>query len=80
MITESEALAAAIDAIADTMPSGATRTDCLRKLLELGVESAEAMRAQRASKRRATLKVAHESFAGLSTAGFREEQLAGWPE
>jgi hypothetical protein len=79
-IEETELIAAALDRLEAILPVGTSRADCLLKLLELGIAAYYNSGAGRAERRRAAIERAHAKYAGISTAGFREDQLNGWPE
>jgi hypothetical protein len=71
MITESDALAKAIDD---------ERAELLRRLIDRGIESVEAeFNKQIEARRKAVMEVAG-SLSGIWPANWREEMRAGWPE
>ncbi len=81
MITESDALAKAIDDAARLWPELADeRAELLRRLLDRGIEAVEAEHNERLeARRKAVLEVAG-SLSGIWPANWREELRAGWPE
>jgi len=81
MITESDALAKAIDDAARLWPEVKDeRAELLRRLIDRGIESVEAeFNEQIESRRKAVMEVAG-SLSGIWPANWREEMRAGWPE
>ena len=81
MITESDALAKAIDDAARLWPEVKDeRAELLRRLIDRGIESVEAeFNGQIKARRKAVMEVAG-SLSGIWPANWREEMRAGWPE
>lgn len=81
MITESDALAKAIDDAARLWPEDKDeRAELLRRLIDRGIESVEAeFNEQIEARRKAVMEVAG-SLSGIWPANWREEMRAGWPE
>lgn len=81
MITESDALAKAIDNAARLWPEVKDeRAELLRRLIDRGIESVEAeFNEQIETRRKAVMEVAG-SLSGIWPANWREEMRAGWPE
>ena len=81
MITESDALAKAIDDAARLWPEVKDeRAELLRRLIDRGIESVEAeFNKQVEARRKAVMEVAG-SLSGIWPANWREEMRAGWPE
>jgi hypothetical protein len=81
MITESDALAKAIDDAARLWPEVKDeRAELLRRLIDRGIESVEAeFNEQIEARRKAVMEVAG-SLSGIWPANWREEMRAGWPE
>jgi hypothetical protein len=81
MITESDALAKAIDDAARLWPEVKDeRAELLRRLIDRGIESVEAeFNKQIEARRKAVMEVAG-SLSGIWPANWREEMRAGWPE
>jgi hypothetical protein len=80
MITESDALAKAIDDAAKLWPDIAgERAELLRRLIERGIESVETEVTEKlAARRKAVLEVAG-SLSGIWPENWREEFRAEWP-
>jgi hypothetical protein len=81
MITESDALAKAIDNAARLWPEVKDeRAELLRRLIDRGIESVEAeFNEQIEARRKAVMELAG-SLSGIWPANWREELRAGWPE
>jgi hypothetical protein len=81
MITESDALAKAIDDAARLWPEIADeRAELLRRLLDRGIQSVEAeFQEQIESRRKAIMEVAG-SMPSVWPSNWREEMRAAWPE
>ena len=81
MITESDALAKAIDEAARLWPEVKNeRAELLRRLIERGIESVEAERNEIIEARRNTVLALAGSLSGVWPENWREELRAGWPE
>jgi hypothetical protein len=81
MITESDALAKAIDNAARLWPELADeRAELLRRLLDRGIESVEAEQNERLEARRKVVMEVAGSLSGIWPENWREELRAGWPE
>jgi hypothetical protein len=80
MITESDALAKAIDDATKLWPDIADeRAEILRRLIDRGIESIEAeVNAKLEARRKAVLEVAG-SLSGIWPENWREEFRAEWP-
>jgi len=81
MITESDALAKAIDNAARLWPELADeRAELLRRLLDRGIESVEAEQNERLEARRKAVMEVAGSLSGIWPENWREELRSGWPE
>jgi hypothetical protein len=81
MITESDALAKAIDDAARLWPEVKDeRAELLRRLIERGIEAVEAEQNERLEARRKAVKEAAGSLSGIWPENWREEMRADWPE
>jgi len=81
MITESDALAKAIDEAARLWPEVKNeRAELLRRLIERGIESVEAERNEIIEARRKAIREAAGSLSGIWPENWRDELRAGWPE
>ena len=81
MITESDALAKAIDDAARLWPEVKDeRAELLRRLIDSGIESVEAEYNERIEARRKAVMEVAGSLSGIWPANWREELRAGWPE
>jgi|694.fasta_scaffold145613_5 hypothetical protein len=81
MITESDALAKAIDDAARLWPEVKDeRAELLRRLIDRGIESVEAEFNEQIEARRKTVMEVAGSLSGIWPANWREEMRAGWPE
>jgi hypothetical protein len=80
MITESDALAKAIDEAANLWPDLADeRAEILRRLIERGIESIETeVNEKLEARRKAVLEVAG-SLSGIWPENWREEFRSEWP-
>ena len=81
MITESDALAKAIDDAARLWPEVKDeRAELLRRLIDRGIESVEAEFNEQIEARRKTVMEVAGSLSGIWPSNWREEMRAGWPE
>ena len=81
MITESDALAKAIDDAARLWPEIADeRAELLRRLLDRGIQSVEAEFQEQMESRRKAITEVVGSLPGVWPKNWREEIRAGWPE
>lgn len=81
MITESDALAHALDMAANLWPEYQDeRAELLRRIIDRGVETVEAEIANKETRRKAAIQEASGSLSGLWPTNWREEFRAEWPE
>lgn len=81
MITESDALAKAIDDAARIWPDAKDeRAELLRRLIDRGIESVESEASEKLETRRQAIKNVAGSLSGIWPENWREEMRAEWPE
>jgi hypothetical protein len=80
MITETDEVAGALDAMLNELPVGTTRADALRALLMRGVQAQQNEHLALAAKRSATIARLGTKFAETWPANWRETALEEWPE
>ena len=79
MVTETDQLAAALDAAAIRWPECASeRADLLRQIISLGVEKLEGE--ERQARKLKALAELEGQWDKVWPENWREDQLAGWPE
>jgi len=80
MITESDALAKAIDEAARLWPDAKDeRAELLRRLIDRGIESIEAEHNERLEARKKAIKEVAGSLSGVWPENFLAELRAEWP-
>lgn len=81
MITESNRISAALDLADKLWPeAGGSRSELLRKILEIGISAVEDQLAHGRAERRDAIKSAAGSLSGTWPKNWREAARAEWPE
>jgi hypothetical protein len=81
MITETDEIAAAIDAAAVRWPEIAKeRAELIRRLVQTGLSDLKAQEAERVAAKREAIREAAGSMTGLWPAGWLEELRSEWPQ
>lgn len=78
--TETDDIAELIDLALETMPALSTRSEAIRRLVEVGGATLAREKAQRTSRRREAISRLQALTRDFTTTDFREDQLAGWSE
>jgi hypothetical protein len=80
MITETDALAAALERAADLWPEDASdKGRLLRRVLSAGIESVETAQIKRLESRRSAIEQAAGSLTGVWPADWRSSARDEWP-
>lgn len=78
--TETDEVAHLIDLALASMPANSTRSDAIRRLLQLGGASLKRESTQRTDRRNQAISRLQALTRDFAETNFREDQMAGWPE